>query len=176
MKITRKNRSGFTLVEIIVVLVILAILAAFVMPSMLNYIEASKETNDLVLANQYQKALFTLLNLRGFKSLPNPNGGTVHIYNDPDNPGKVKYRIGGNFGPPTGSGIALGPPFEAYLQQCVEEYMPSPPPFSSKLGSGKKHSNLGGMIFYICQDSALLTVYYESELLGTDRFARPGGI
>ncbi|MBC3899891.1 prepilin-type N-terminal cleavage/methylation domain-containing protein [Acetobacterium malicum] len=39
----RKSRKGFTLVEIIVVLVILAILAAFTIPSMLGFIGEAKK-------------------------------------------------------------------------------------------------------------------------------------
>lgn len=39
----RKNKKGFTLVEIIVVLVILAILAAFTIPAMLGFVGDSKK-------------------------------------------------------------------------------------------------------------------------------------
>lgn len=45
-----KNKKGFTLVEIIIVLVILAILAAIAFPSLLGYIERSKDTKDLMVA------------------------------------------------------------------------------------------------------------------------------
>ncbi len=40
---TVKNKKGFTLVEIIVVLVILAILASFMIPSMTRYIDDAKD-------------------------------------------------------------------------------------------------------------------------------------
>jgi len=43
------KKQGFTLVELIVVLVILAIIAAFSIPALLGYIEDAQETRDQVL-------------------------------------------------------------------------------------------------------------------------------
>lgn len=42
-KLMKKNQKGFTLVEVIVVLVILAIMAAILIPSLIGYIDKARE-------------------------------------------------------------------------------------------------------------------------------------
>ncbi len=41
----KKNQKGFTLVEVIVVLVILAIMAAILIPSLINYIDKARQNS-----------------------------------------------------------------------------------------------------------------------------------
>jgi len=52
----RINQKGFTLVELIVVLVILVILAAILIPAMLGYIDRSKSTQCIMDAEYVMKA------------------------------------------------------------------------------------------------------------------------
>jgi len=61
-----KRKDGFTLVELIVVLVILAILAAFTIPAMLGYINDAREKADLAEARAaYIAAQATVDNIYG---------------------------------------------------------------------------------------------------------------
>ena len=54
------NNKGFTLVELIVVLVILAILAAILVPALLGYIDRSKAANCAINKNSLVKAAISL--------------------------------------------------------------------------------------------------------------------
>lgn len=56
MRQMRKNREGFTLVELIVVLVLLAILAAILVPALLGWIDKAREKKDLLEARNVVQA------------------------------------------------------------------------------------------------------------------------
>ncbi len=47
-----KNNKGFTLVELIIVVAIIAVLATVLAPQYLQYVERSRESNDLQIAQQ----------------------------------------------------------------------------------------------------------------------------
>ena len=68
----RKQNKGFTLVELIVVLVILAILAAILIPALLGWIDRAREKKDLLEAKSCLTAIQAQLSERYAL-----NGGTV---------------------------------------------------------------------------------------------------
>lgn len=61
IKRIRENKKGFTLVELIVVLVILAILAAMLIPALTGYIDKAKEKNVIAETRQVVMAAQTLV-------------------------------------------------------------------------------------------------------------------
>ncbi len=52
----KKNNKGFTLVELIIVIAIIAILAAVLAPQFIQYVERSRESNDMQLGASVLKA------------------------------------------------------------------------------------------------------------------------
>ncbi len=56
MKQNNKTNKGFTLVELIIVVAIIAVLAAVLAPQYLQYVERSRQSNDLQIATNLVKA------------------------------------------------------------------------------------------------------------------------
>ena len=61
MKTYRSDNNGFTLVELIVVLVILAVMAAIIIPIALSHIDEAKKQQEIQDAQAYMKAIQTEL-------------------------------------------------------------------------------------------------------------------
>lgn len=57
----RRRKGGFTLIELVVVLAILAVLAGIMVPSYMGYVEKAKEKRHLVEAKQLQSAVYTMM-------------------------------------------------------------------------------------------------------------------
>ena len=61
MAMKRKDNKGFTLVELIVVLVILAVMAAIIIPIAHSHIDEAKKQQEIQDAQAYMKAIQTEL-------------------------------------------------------------------------------------------------------------------
>ena len=100
------NRKGFTLVEVIVVLVILAILAAILVPTLTGYIDRANEKSETVgcrAAVQAAQALATenygsvsAVTPEGVKALAELTGTVSDLEIDPDNSEVLHVTYKGN--------------------------------------------------------------------------------
>ncbi len=61
MKNKRKNNKGFSLIELIISIAILAVLSGLLIPQMIKYVEKSRETRDMQLVETIYLAVNTAL-------------------------------------------------------------------------------------------------------------------
>jgi general secretion pathway protein G len=89
-----RDRAGFTLIEIMVVIVILGLLAALVVPKLIGRTEEAKKTQSRVQIRNIQQALELFKLDNGF--FPTTDQGLVALVRMPD-AGRVpkNYRKGG---------------------------------------------------------------------------------
>ena len=79
-KITSKSKKGFTLVELIVVLVILAILAAMLVPALTGYIDRAKKEKDYQAASVvYAAAQARITELYGNGTITTKAAGDLSV-------------------------------------------------------------------------------------------------
>ena len=77
----KKDQKGFTLVELIVVLVILAILAALLVPALLGYIDRARSSKYLEEARSIYTAI-QAVNDENYAKVDAPMGGVVSFGTD----------------------------------------------------------------------------------------------
>mgnify|MGYP000904624164 CR=1 FL=1 len=92
MKQKKNNKQGFTLVEIIVVLVILAILAAILIPSMVGYIKKANEKKNLTEARNVVQACQTYVD-EHIKDVYQHRGGVDYKLNSSAKDGSAEREI-----------------------------------------------------------------------------------
>ena len=76
----KTNNKGFSLVELIIVIAIMAILAGAIAPALIKYIDKSRKSNDVSSAKTIKTAIETALGTEEvYETLTNNNGGTTVI-------------------------------------------------------------------------------------------------
>ncbi len=90
----KKSNKGFTLVELIIVVAIIAVLAAVLAPQYLQYVERSREANDIQVATQIMRATTAVMN-DPQNELPSGTNFTVTWHSVDDDTTVVGWRSDG---------------------------------------------------------------------------------
>lgn len=61
MKLTNNSKKGFTLIELVLTIAVLAILAAIAIPTVLSILHSARESADLSNANELENAIKTYI-------------------------------------------------------------------------------------------------------------------
>ncbi len=78
-KIMKKNNKGFSLVELIIVIAIMAILAGAIAPALIRYIDKSRRSNDVKAAKTIDTTMSTALGNEKIYELLVTNGAMITI-------------------------------------------------------------------------------------------------
>jgi general secretion pathway protein G len=89
----RRNQSGFTIIEIMVVVVILAVLGALVVPNIIDKVDQARVTRAKADMRAIETAL-DLYRLDNFK-YPTTEQGLQALVTQPNDPALTNYRAGG---------------------------------------------------------------------------------
>ncbi len=91
----KRNNRGFTLVELIIVVAIIAVLAAVLAPQYLQYVEKSRQSNDLQVATNYMRAATVAMADRNTGLHTNTNDWMVFKWGyNTGNTGAMNMHIG----------------------------------------------------------------------------------
>ncbi len=121
---TKYSNKGFTIIELIIVIAIIAVLSAVVAPQYLRFLERSKEAHDLEVATQYLKVATVVMTDLSVGYHTEDNDWYVF---------KWGYSTGNNDDLNAHMGVATtsdgrptgidGNKRDPYIQQAVAEYM-----------------------------------------------------
>lgn len=80
MKNTKQKNNGFSMVELIIVITIMAILAASLAPQLIKYVRRSRRATDIQTANEIQASFARAYITMTKDGLSNPAGDTGDAY------------------------------------------------------------------------------------------------
>lgn len=79
-KFKKKNNKGFSLVELIVVIAIMAVLMGVLAPTLIGNIEKSRESKDLQNLDSIRQAVVTAMATEGVYAAAVPSSGATNTY------------------------------------------------------------------------------------------------